>query len=114
MDISTKEITLKKSKWKQGGFFDHRNYIEKVRRNDVDFSTLETTSKKVRGNDVDFSTIEITSKKVPENRDVVCPLGGSMKTKPSKIKIFLWKSIPTIHSYTITKIIYYYQKAKKS
>ena len=50
MDISTKEITVKK-----------------VRGNDVDFSTIEITSKKVCGNDVDFSISEITSKKIRGN-----------------------------------------------
>ena len=35
--------------------------------------------------------------------------GSSMKTKPTKTKIFLWKFIVIIHS-----IIYHYQKAKKS
>ena len=29
VDISTREITSKKNTWKQRGFFDHRNYIEK-------------------------------------------------------------------------------------
>ena len=38
--------------------------LEKVRGNNVDFSTIETTSKIVRGDNVDFSTIEMTSTKV--------------------------------------------------
>ena len=29
VDFSTIDITSKKSTWKQRGFFDHRNYIEK-------------------------------------------------------------------------------------
>ena len=35
-----------KSTWKERGLFDHWNYIEKVRRNKVDFLTIEITSKK--------------------------------------------------------------------
>ena len=41
--------------------------LEKVRGNNVDFSTIETTSKIVRGDNVDFSTIEMTSTKVRGN-----------------------------------------------
>ena len=41
--------------------------LEKVRGNNVDFSTIEVTSEKVRGNNVDFSTIEMTSTKVRGN-----------------------------------------------
>ena len=36
VDFSSIEITSKKSMWKQRGFFDHRNYVEKVRGNDVE------------------------------------------------------------------------------
>ena len=57
----------KKSTWKQRRIFDQRNYTEKVCGNDVDFSTIEITSKRVRGNNVDFLTSEITSKKVRGN-----------------------------------------------
>ena len=32
----TSKITSKKSTWKPRGFFDHQNYIEKVRGNDVE------------------------------------------------------------------------------
>ena len=40
---------LRSSKWHQmekSGFFDQRKYIEKVRRNNVDFLIIEITSKK--------------------------------------------------------------------
>ena len=36
----------RKSTWEQREFFDHRNYIKKVRGNDADFSISEITSKK--------------------------------------------------------------------
>ena len=37
VDFSTIEINcIEKSMWKQRGFFDHRNYIQKVRGNDVE------------------------------------------------------------------------------
>ena len=36
MDFSTREIAPKKSTWKRRGFFDQRNYIEKVRGNDAE------------------------------------------------------------------------------
>ena len=36
-------------------------------------------------------------------------MADSMKMKPSKTKIFLWKFNPIIHS-----VIYHYQQAKKS
>ena len=95
MDISTREITLKKVQWKQRRFFDHRNYIKKSTWKQRGFSTIKITSKKVRGNDLGFSIGEITSKKYVKmtwkfvglrridvismsNRrrfDVVCPLG---------------------------------------
>ena len=55
-----------KSAWKQRWFFRHRNHIEKLRENNVDFPTIEVTSKRVRGDDVDFLISEITSKKVVE------------------------------------------------
>ena len=42
----------------------YRNFIKKGCGNNVDFSTIEITSKKMRGNNVDFSTIEIMTKKV--------------------------------------------------
>ena len=54
--------------WKQRRFFDHRNYIEKNRENNVDFSAIEITSKKVRGNNVDFSTSEIAKKNTWKRR----------------------------------------------
>ena len=41
--------------------------MEKVRRNNADFSTIEITSKKVRGNNVEFSTSEITPIKLRVN-----------------------------------------------
>ena len=50
--------------WKQSGFFDHRNYAEKVLGNDADFSTIEIALKKLRGKNVDILTSEITWKKV--------------------------------------------------
>ena len=85
MDISTRQITSKKSMWKQRGFFEQRNYTNKstwkqrgrfyhwnyikkrVRGSNEDFSTIEITSKKVRGNNMDFSTSKSTSKKVRGN-----------------------------------------------
>ena len=73
MDFSTIKITSK-STWKQRGFFNHRNYIKKVRGDNVDFLTIEITSKKVRENNVDFSTIELTSKKVLETKWIFRPL----------------------------------------
>ena len=48
---------------KQHRFFVDRNYVKKVRRNDVDFLPIEITSKKVPRNDEEFLVIEITSKK---------------------------------------------------
>ena len=44
--------------------FSHPNYIEKSSGNNVDFLTIEITSKRVCENNVDFSTSEITAKKV--------------------------------------------------
>ena len=58
---------LQKSTWNQRGFFDQRNYTEKVRENNEDFSTIEITSKKVRVNGVDFQTREITLKEARGN-----------------------------------------------
>ena len=71
------------------GFFDHRNYIKKVRRNNVDFSTSEITSKKVSRNNVDFSTSEITSKKVRGN-DVDFMIS---KIKSRKYVEMTWKIV---------------------
>ena len=57
---------MEKSTWKQCGYFAQPNYTEKVRGNDVNFPTIEITSKIVRGNDVDFLISNITSKKYVE------------------------------------------------
>ena len=57
--------------WRQYRFFDQQNYVKKVRGNNVDFSTINITSKivlennegqnyvetKVRGNNVDIVRI---------------------------------------------------------
>ena len=54
-------------------FSIHRNYIEKVHWNDVEFSPVKIVDwivrplNKVHRNDVDFSLIEITSKKACRN-----------------------------------------------
>ena len=62
MHISTIQST-----WKQHGFFDQRNYTNKIRGNNVDFPAIEITSKKVRGNNVDFLSSKITLIKVRGN-----------------------------------------------
>ena len=40
VDFSTIEITSKKSTWKRRGFFDRRNYMGKVRGNDVEICRI--------------------------------------------------------------------------
>ena len=52
--------------WKQRGFFDHRNYVEKGAWKRRGFFDQRNYSEKVRGNDVDFLISEITVKKYVE------------------------------------------------
>ena len=49
-------------------FSIHRNCIEEVHQNDVEFSAIEITSNKVHRNDVDFSHIENYIKQVMSKR----------------------------------------------
>ena len=62
VDISMKEITLKKARGSKVDFWTIEITSKKVRRNNFDFLTIEITSKKARGNDVDFSISKITLK----------------------------------------------------
>ena len=45
---------MNKSKWKQRGFLDHRNYIEKSRRKPRGFFDQRNYIEKVHGNDVEI------------------------------------------------------------
>ena len=54
MDIWTREITSKKSTWKQRGFFDHRNYVEKSTWKRSGFLDHQNYIEKERGNDVEI------------------------------------------------------------
>ena len=45
-----------------------RNYIKKIHRNKVNFSSIKIRTKRVHLNDVDFSPIEIILKKTPSKR----------------------------------------------
>ena len=62
VDISMKEITMKKPRGSKVDFWTIEITSKKVRRNNFDFLTIEITSKKARGNDVDFSISKITLK----------------------------------------------------
>ena len=66
----------------------------KVRRNNVDFSTIELTPKKGRGNNVHFSTIEITSKKVRGN-DMDFLIS---EVTPKKYMEMTWKFVEILSS----------------
>ena len=67
MDFSTIEVTSERVRGNNVDFSTIEiASTKKVRGNSVDISTSEITSKKVRGNNVDFSTIEISSKKYVE------------------------------------------------
>ena len=53
IDFSTIKVTLKKTKWKQRGFFDQRNYIEKSTWKNRGFFDQRNYMEKVRENDVE-------------------------------------------------------------
>ena len=74
---------------KQRAFFDHRNIIEKKSGKNVDFSTIEITSRRISGNNVDFSTSEITLKKIRGN-DVDFPISEITLKKYVKMT---WKFV---------------------
>ena len=62
------EITLIKVRKTTWIFWPSKLHQKKSGKN-VDFSTIEITSKRISGNNVDFSTSEITSKKVRGNNE---------------------------------------------
>ena len=74
---------------KQRAFFGHRNIIEKKSGKNVDFSTIEITSRRISGNNVDFSTSEITLKKIRGN-DVDFPISEITLKKYVKMT---WKFV---------------------
>ena len=54
IDFSTIKVTLKKTKWKQRGFFDQRNYIEKSTWKKRGFFDQRNYMEKVHENDVEI------------------------------------------------------------
>ena len=65
--------------------------MKRVRGNEMDFSTIDITSKEVRGNNIDFSAIiEITSKIVREsNEDFLTREIVSAKVSGNNVDIFI-------------------------
>ena len=55
---------IEKSTWKQRGFFDQRNYTNKSAWKQRGFFDHQSYIEKLRGNNVNFSTVEIISKYV--------------------------------------------------
>ena len=83
--------------------------MEKVRGNDVDFSTIKITLKKVRGNDKDFSISEITSKKYVETKWIFRPSKSHRKKYVKTTRIF---SPPKLHRKKYVETTWIFRSAK--
>ena len=128
LKLLTKENLLKcfislQLNWERRRIFIHRNFVQKVRANNVDFSTVEITSKKVRGenvavliseitsrkvrwNNVDFSTSEITSKKYLKMTYKFVGIYSSTYRRNIDVEsTSIWLGVPVGYSFTYSIFI---------
>ena len=90
---------LSKLRWKTSiktmCIFRPNNYIQKVRGNDVCFSTIGITPIKVRGNNVDFLTIKTTSRKYAEMTQKFVEIWSSMYRRNIHVEwTWIWRGVP--------------------
>lgn len=73
--IAFKKKLLAKQRW----FFTHRNYVEKIHENDVNFSSIEITSKKVHNDSWTFWSNKLSRGKYVEITSMLCSLNNAQK-----------------------------------
>ena len=84
--LSFKNIKINTSKLIQ--FSIHRNCVEKIHWNDVDFWSIEIRSEKAHRNKVDFWPIEISLKNVRWNNGKISPIKITLKKVYQTMSIF--------------------------